>query len=415
MAALGLVRLGDPFMRMHAATKAGVVGSGLVVLGAALALGEPAGWAIGVACVLFLLVTSPIASHALGRAAYVSGAPIAPETVADALSGALPRNVFDISPGRTARPRGSDHQDPTHPRTSIGVHAMSALESYPLPSAAAYPSASPLRAITAWLVGGDGQAAAIDVALRLAGGNGAKLMGISAIDPSAGTRNEMVPIGGLAWSKWLGDRQRQAHRERSAQALAEFERISRGHRVSAALRHAEGDLRALSAHATGNDLVVVPASVDHVGGKADDDAELAAQFSLMGVGPVLRVARAPENVRRVVVLVDAADAGGRASQALIRTGMWREASIQVVPVGAPSDELAVSVGRQTELLRAHGYAAKQAEPIVPDAEREEIEVRIGSADAAVLTRLSGARGIFDAFRLDAHEFAAARCALVLLP
>lgn len=415
VAALGLVRLGDPFMRMHAATKAGVVGSGLVVLGAALALGDPAGWAIGAACVLFLLVTSPIASHALGRAAYVSGAPIAPGTVADALSGALPRNVFDIAPGRTARARGADRPSSVQPRTSTGVHAMSALESHPLPSAAAYPSAPALRAITVWLAGGESQSASIELSLKLADACGAKLMGLSAIDPSAGARNEMVPVGGLAWSKWLGERRRQAHRERSARALAAFERLSRSHAVSAGLRHAEGDLRALSAHANGNDLVIVPASVDHTGGTAFDEAELAAQFSALGVGPVLRVARAPEAVRRVVLLVSDSDANGRATQALLRTGLWRDSAVQIVPLGEASEELAVVVARQAELLRAHGYSAKVADALGPDATREEIEARVGSADAAVATTLRERRGLLDAFRLDAHEFAAARCALVLLP
>jgi monovalent cation/proton antiporter MnhG/PhaG subunit len=415
VAAFGLIRLEDPFMRMHAATKAGVVGSGLVVLGAALALGQPAGWVIGAACVLFLLITSPIASHALGRAAYVSGAPIAPRTVADALSGVLPRNVFDIAPERALRPRGADIATPSHPRPSIGVPVMTALESFSPPSATNLPSAPPLRAVTAWLAGGECQSAAIDVALKLAGASGAKLMGLSGIDPSAGDRNEMVPVGGLAWTKWLGERRRQAHREQSAQALAEFDRLTRAHAVSAAMRHAEGDLRALTAHATGNDLVIVPASVDHTGNKAHDEAELAATFSASGVGPVLRVARAPSAIRRVLVLVAAGDANGRATQALIRTGLWRDVAIQVVSVGAPSDELEVMTARQAELLRAHGYSANTAEPIGPDVERAELDARLGPTDAVVATTLCGRRGVRDVFRLDAHEFAAARCALVLLP
>ena len=43
IAGIGLVRLGDPFMRMHAATKAGVVGAGLVMLGAGIATGTISG------------------------------------------------------------------------------------------------------------------------------------------------------------------------------------------------------------------------------------------------------------------------------------------------------------------------------------------------------------------------------------
>ena len=44
LAAVGVLRLPDFFMRMHAATKAGVVGCGLVLIGAALADGTAGTW-----------------------------------------------------------------------------------------------------------------------------------------------------------------------------------------------------------------------------------------------------------------------------------------------------------------------------------------------------------------------------------
>lgn len=105
LAALGVARLTDPFMRMHAAAKAGVAGAGLLLLGAGLALGTPAAFLTALAAVAFLLLTAPLASHALGRAAYVAGAPLGAASVADALSGVLHRKVFDIDPSRTLRPR----------------------------------------------------------------------------------------------------------------------------------------------------------------------------------------------------------------------------------------------------------------------------------------------------------------------
>lgn len=121
IAALGLIRLRDPFMRMHAATKAGVVGSGCLVYGAAWALGGGGvaldALIIGTLCVVFLLVTSPIASHALGRAAYVSGAPIASATVADALRGHLPA-ICSTSPRNARRASAArPHQRQPEPRS----------------------------------------------------------------------------------------------------------------------------------------------------------------------------------------------------------------------------------------------------------------------------------------------------------
>lgn len=67
IAAVGVVRLPDALSRQHAATKAGTVGVGLLAGGVALA--EPA-WTWRVALlVALLLVTLPLASHALARAA----------------------------------------------------------------------------------------------------------------------------------------------------------------------------------------------------------------------------------------------------------------------------------------------------------------------------------------------------------
>ncbi len=69
VAALGVVRLPDALARQHAATKAGTMAVALFAVGAALVSGDPA-WAVrlGVVIVL-LLLTLPLASHALSRAA----------------------------------------------------------------------------------------------------------------------------------------------------------------------------------------------------------------------------------------------------------------------------------------------------------------------------------------------------------
>ncbi len=95
LAAAGVLRLPDFFMRMHAATKAGVVGCGLVLIGAGFADGTAATWLkVGIA-VLFLLLTTPIAGHLLGRAAYVGGAPLWQGTTIDDLRSVLPRGRFE--------------------------------------------------------------------------------------------------------------------------------------------------------------------------------------------------------------------------------------------------------------------------------------------------------------------------------
>src|SRR5690606_35152076 len=94
-AAVGLLRFPDAFTRMHAATKAGVVGAGGLLMGAGIAHGSWSAVFMAGVGVFFLVATLTIAAHTLGRAAYLSGAPLADNTVVDALSDVYPRNDFD--------------------------------------------------------------------------------------------------------------------------------------------------------------------------------------------------------------------------------------------------------------------------------------------------------------------------------
>ncbi|MHB1329920.1 MAG: monovalent cation/H(+) antiporter subunit G [Gemmatimonadales bacterium] len=108
IAGIGVLRLPDFFMRMHAATKAGAAGSGFILLGVA-ALHPEAGTLIKAAvAILFLLLTTPIASHLLARAGYVGGVSLWDGTVEDRLEETLSRGRFNEArlPGQKAsRPR----------------------------------------------------------------------------------------------------------------------------------------------------------------------------------------------------------------------------------------------------------------------------------------------------------------------
>jgi multicomponent Na+:H+ antiporter subunit G len=74
LAAVGVLRFPDVFTRMHAATKAGVLGAGLILLGAALASGDVAVILRAIVGVIFLVLTGPVSTHLLARAALLAGA-----------------------------------------------------------------------------------------------------------------------------------------------------------------------------------------------------------------------------------------------------------------------------------------------------------------------------------------------------
>jgi multicomponent Na+:H+ antiporter subunit G len=80
VAALGVLRMPDLINRMHAATKAGTLGGGLLLVAAAVYYGDLGLSARAVATIFFLLLTAPVAAHAIGRAGYYSGVKLKTET-----------------------------------------------------------------------------------------------------------------------------------------------------------------------------------------------------------------------------------------------------------------------------------------------------------------------------------------------
>lgn len=87
VAAIGVFRLPDLYLRMAATSKAATLGAACVLVALAIYFLEWDIAARAVAAVLFLYITAPIAAHMLGRAAYVNGCPLWEKTVLDELRG----------------------------------------------------------------------------------------------------------------------------------------------------------------------------------------------------------------------------------------------------------------------------------------------------------------------------------------
>ena len=73
LGALGILRFPDLYTRLHAASKAGPIGVGLILLGAGLASGDPLTIVRTVVGLVFLILVSPVSAHLLARSAVKSG------------------------------------------------------------------------------------------------------------------------------------------------------------------------------------------------------------------------------------------------------------------------------------------------------------------------------------------------------
>ncbi|SDS62563.1 multisubunit sodium/proton antiporter, MrpG subunit [Halopseudomonas litoralis] len=92
LGALGVWRLPDAYSRMHSASKAGALGAILILLGTLFATAGHAWFTILVA-IAVLLLTAPMAAHAISRAGHLAG--VRPEVgpLGDALQRDRDRNI----------------------------------------------------------------------------------------------------------------------------------------------------------------------------------------------------------------------------------------------------------------------------------------------------------------------------------
>ena len=83
LGALGILRFPDVYTRLHAASKAGAPGVGLILLGCGVASADPFTIVRGVVGLVFLMLVAPVAAHLLARAAVRNGIKPTPATSID--------------------------------------------------------------------------------------------------------------------------------------------------------------------------------------------------------------------------------------------------------------------------------------------------------------------------------------------
>lgn len=80
---LGLVRLPDVYNRLQAATKCVTLGTSSILFGTFLIMGFTAAGLKALLCIVFLVLTSPVAAHAIARGAHRAGVKLWEASVID--------------------------------------------------------------------------------------------------------------------------------------------------------------------------------------------------------------------------------------------------------------------------------------------------------------------------------------------
>ena len=118
LAAIGLQRFDSVFARIHPATKAITLGVVTVAIGAAIQADSAGDTAKLLLVAVLQVVTSPIASHMVARAAYRAGTEISPHMQIDELAPTEAGQRGAVVEPRSSRPDrapGHDRLDPRGP------------------------------------------------------------------------------------------------------------------------------------------------------------------------------------------------------------------------------------------------------------------------------------------------------------
>jgi multicomponent Na+:H+ antiporter subunit G len=87
LAAIGIMRMPDIYIRMSAATKATTLGVGFMLLAIAVHFGDMGISTRAIGAIVFLFLTMPIGAHVISRAAYFTGIKLWERNIVDEMKG----------------------------------------------------------------------------------------------------------------------------------------------------------------------------------------------------------------------------------------------------------------------------------------------------------------------------------------
>ncbi|WP_081208541.1 monovalent cation/H(+) antiporter subunit G [Salegentibacter sediminis] len=87
LAAIGMVRMPDTYLRISVTTKAATLGVGLLLISSAIYFNDLSTTSRALVIILFVLLTAPVSAHLVGRASYFMGVKLWDKSVMDDLRG----------------------------------------------------------------------------------------------------------------------------------------------------------------------------------------------------------------------------------------------------------------------------------------------------------------------------------------
>lgn len=96
LAAIGVLKMPDLFLRISVTTKAATLGVGLLLIGVMIYFNDFYTSSRSLAILLFVFLTAPIGAHLIGRVAYIMGVPLWKNNRMDQLEGHYHRVTHEL-------------------------------------------------------------------------------------------------------------------------------------------------------------------------------------------------------------------------------------------------------------------------------------------------------------------------------
>ncbi|WPR74803.1 monovalent cation/H(+) antiporter subunit G [Algoriphagus sp. NG3] len=99
LAAVGIVKMPDLYLRISVTTKAATLGIGLILLAAGIYFADTAILVRVIAIIVFMLLTAPVGAHMIGRASYFTGVKMWDRSTIDELEGKYEQKSHKLRSG----------------------------------------------------------------------------------------------------------------------------------------------------------------------------------------------------------------------------------------------------------------------------------------------------------------------------
>lgn len=112
LAAIGIVRMPDFYLRVSVTTKAATLGIGLILIGAAFYFRDGSVTSRVIAIILFLLLTAPVGAHMIGRTSYFIGTKLWDKSVINELEDQYDEETHELYSEKQEGPKKTKSQKP---------------------------------------------------------------------------------------------------------------------------------------------------------------------------------------------------------------------------------------------------------------------------------------------------------------